>query len=103
MMVYLFSPNVIASMHAKETGCVLKYEHKVIEIKEDGVLVEAADGKQELIPATKVVICMGFKSDTALYDELSKELPRVYKIGDADFVDNIAYANRTGYVIARDL
>lgn len=97
------APNVIASMHAKETSCVLKYEHKVIEIKEDGVLVEAADGKQELIPATKVVICMGFKSDTALYDELSKELPRVYKIGDADFVDNIAYANRTGYVVARDL
>ncbi len=92
--------NILAIMHATKAACTLMYEHKVREIKEDGVVAIDPQGKEVFIPATKVMICMGFTPEASLYDQLVNELPNVYKIGDAEGVDNIAKAARDGYIAA---
>lgn len=92
---YLF-----ALIHAKEEGVGLHYGHKLTEITPNSVIAEDKDGNTLELPATKVVLCMGFRPDSAIYDELSKDMERVFKLGDANVVDNIARAAREGYTAA---
>lgn len=91
---------VSALTHAKEENVSLYYGHKLEAITERGVIAVNNAGEKIEIPASKVVLCMGFRPNSALYDELSGEMERVYKIGDANIVDNIARAAREGYVAA---
>ncbi|MBF7084314.1 FAD-dependent oxidoreductase [Desulfallas sp. Bu1-1] len=55
---------------------------KVVAIKQDGVLVETAQG-QELIPADTVVLAVGSRSDNKLYEELKGQIDKLVLIGDA--------------------
>ena len=93
----------VAYEHAVKAGCALYYGHKLKEIGKDCVTVEDGNGMLKPVTAGKVILCMGFRPDAALYDELSGKIERVYKIGDANGVDNIAKAAREGYAAALEI
>jgi len=93
----------VAFEHAVKAACDLKFGHKLCEITEDGVVVENAEGNRISIAADKVVLCMGFKPASEMYDVLSQEMERVYKVGDVNVVDNIARAAREGYAASMEL
>lgn len=94
--------NGFAFQHAAAAGCVPMYEHKLLEICEDKVVLENAEGAKVEVPASVVVLCMGFTPETALYDAIS-DRANVVKIGDCDGVDNIAKAARNAHVAATSL
>ncbi len=92
--------NVVAFMHMQPAGVVPLFGHKVKEITDHSVIALGPDGKEVEIPATKVVIAMGFTPNTRLYEELKGEFEHVVLLGDANGVDNIAKGCREGYVAA---
>lgn len=96
-------PAQASARHMNEAGVISLYEHKVKEITEHCVIASDKDGKDVEIPATKVIICMGFTPNTKLYDQLKDQYSNVFLIGDANGVDNIAKACNEGYYSALNL
>lgn len=69
---------------------------KVIEIVEDGVIVETA-GETKKLPCETVVLAFGYKSDTSLYEAI-KDKANVQLIGDANGVSNALKATQEGFI-----
>lgn len=97
------NPAIAASKHMAKTSVVPMYEHKVKAITDHSVIAEDKEGNEVEVPATKVVICMGFTPNTKLYDELKEQGFNAVLIGDANGVDNIAKATNEGYFAALNL
>ena len=89
--------NIFAFTHAQQAGCVPMLGHKVKEITDHSVIAETQDGQSVEVPATKVIVCLGFREDDSLYKELSSELKNVVVIGNAEGFGNIPKACRNGY------
>lgn len=88
----------------EEGGVQLMGNRKILEFKEKGVLVQKTDGSQETIPADTVVIALGLKSENKLAQEITSLMPMsTYVIGDADGVETIRKANKTGFDVAMEI
>lgn len=88
---------------------MLAYNHvKIIENAQakrttsDGLLVEI-DNKEQLIPCQAVIESLGYRSDTALYDEIQLSDKIVYNIGDSQQVGLIMNAIWHAYQIAMEI
>lgn len=78
--------------------------HQLLEIA-DGEVV-AADlkaGRLVRIPADTVVLSLGVKPENRLAEELKKELPRVYTLGDASASGTIADAVKSAWAACREI
>lgn len=85
-------------------GVRLIGSHKIIEFTPEGVKVENSDGIHEIIAADTVVIALGLKSENRLAAEILSFMPLgTYVIGDADSVDTLRKANKTGFDIAMEI
>ena len=71
-------------------------------ITEKGVIYER-DGKEELAEADTVVIAIGSKPETGLYDALHSALPEVYRIGDCVKARTVCEAIEEAALIARKI
>ena len=81
----------------------IKTSTSLVEINENGAVVESADGKEELMADT-VVLAVGFKANNALGKELQQTLSiPVYTIGDCNKPYNITNAVWEAYEVARTL
>lgn len=100
---FVTTPSFIAYEHMEKAGVTAKYGFKVKEITENSVIAEGSDGSETVLPADKVIICMGFSPNKKLYEELKEKYDNVVLIGDANGVDNIAKACREGYCAAVEL
>lgn len=81
--------------HVQQIG-----DSKVVEINADGVVIETA-GEKKLLPCDTVVTAFGLKSVNSLYSELLEEMPlNTYCIGDADGVETVRKATKTGFDVA---
>ncbi|MGI6025505.1 MAG: FAD-dependent oxidoreductase [Candidatus Scatomorpha sp.] len=89
--------------HAQKAGCHLLFGHKLDSVTPTSVTAENSAGEKIEILSDLVVLCMGFRPDNGMYDALREKIDRVYRIGDADTVDNIANAARNGYASAMEL
>ena len=69
---------------------------KVLEIKENCVIVETPDGEKEL-PCDCVVLAMGYKPEASLADLLEAEGIKVHKIAGAVRTSNALVANTEGF------
>lgn len=69
---------------------------KVVEILEDGIIIET-NGKTEKLNCDTVVLAFGYKSDHSLYEEI-KDKASVQLIGDANNVSNALKATRQGFL-----
>jgi len=74
------------------------------EIVEDGIIVTNQEGRKTKIKGDTVVLALGLKSDSQLYDEI-RSLPdiAVYSIGDYAEPRNIYDALHEGHLTARNL
>lgn len=75
---------------------------KVLEIKEESVLVETPDGQKEL-PCDSVVLAMGYKPNDSLAKELEAEGISVHVIAGAVKTSNAMIANREGFELGLKL
>lgn len=68
----------------------------------NGILVKQGGQEQE-IEADTVLLCVGYRSENKLYEELNREVPEIYQIGDARNVANIMYAIWDAYEVASQI
>lgn len=77
------------------TGCRLS------EVVESGVRIIDSDGKESTIEADTVVMAVGMKPDTALFESLKNCSSRTFKIGDCRQPKNVMNAVWDAYEVAR--
>lgn len=75
---------------------------KVLEIKENSVVVETPEGQKEL-PCDSVIVAMGYQPNTALADELEAANIHVHKIAGAVKTSNALIANKEGFELGMKL
>jgi len=71
-------------------------------VNKAGAVVVSAGG-EEVIPADTVLLCVGYRSENALYQELKNEVDAIWQVGDARTVANIMYAIWDAYEVASQL
>lgn len=75
---------------------------KVTEYK-DGILKAEVDGTVKEIPADSVTLCVGYTSESSLYDQYKNDIDEVYLLGDARQVSNIMYAIWDAFEVANHI
>jgi pyruvate/2-oxoglutarate dehydrogenase complex dihydrolipoamide dehydrogenase (E3) component len=91
--------------HMDEAGVRSLVNTKCREIREDGVLVEDASGKEAFIPADTVVIALGMKARTGEVRKLREaggDIP-VFEIGDCVRAARVGEAVQEGYTAAMSI
>ncbi|MBU4317197.1 MAG: FAD-dependent oxidoreductase [Proteobacteria bacterium] len=68
-----------------------------LEIKENGILVKTADGKQQEIPADSVIIAVGYQKNDTLFQSIKDNVPEASNIGDSANPQRIREAILSGY------
>lgn len=71
-------------------------------VDETGLFV-TTDGARRHIPAGTVVLSIGYRPESGLYDALLAQGKEAYRLGDARQVSNIMYAVWDAYEVARSL
>lgn len=96
-------PNLLGDLAKR--GVKLMTSTKVLEIKEDGVLVEKSDGTTAIIPADKVIMAAGVRPDHELADKLKSDGYDVRLIGDCSDGPHgsIGNAVKSGFLLGRNL
>lgn len=74
----------------------------VRSVNEQGAVVATANG-EELICADTVLLCVGYRSENSLYQQLRDEVELIWQVGDARSVANIMYAIWDAYEVASQL
>lgn len=88
----------------EEGGVTLMGNRRILQFNAQGVVVEKADGGQETLAADTIVIALGLKPENKLAQEIQSMMPLdTYVIGDADGVETIRKANKTGFDVAMDI
>ena len=79
-------------------------ESRVVEINDDGVVIEGRDGAARTLPCDTVITAFGLKSVNGLFGEIQAEMPlNTYLVGDADGVETVRKATKSGFDIAARL
>ncbi len=76
---------------------------KVLEIKEEGVVYETADGSQILAPADTVVVATGYRSNEELKQDLDAAGIPYTAVGDAVRARKVTHATHEGYEAGKNL
>jgi 2,4-dienoyl-CoA reductase-like NADH-dependent reductase (Old Yellow Enzyme family)/thioredoxin reductase len=85
----------------QQAGIEVLLRKTIKQITEGGVLVSDEGGKQELIPADRVVLALGAKPDDSLFSKLEGKVPELHVIGDSYRARKIIDAVLEGHRIAR--
>ena len=88
---------IILLGHLKKLGAHLYTGHICREITAKTVDIEDNRGVARILKADTVVIAVGDKPDTALYDALRDNVAELYLIGDASCPEGIAESVAAGY------
>lgn len=75
---------------------------KVTEYK-DGQLSWKVNGRQQEITCDSVILAVGYKENSGLYQELKYDIPELYLLGDARQVSNIMYAIWDAFEVANSI
>lgn len=75
---------------------------RLTEVTDEGAVVSTAEGKRQ-VKADQVILAIGYRAKSPLFDELQFDYPQVYKLGDSRQVSNILHAVWDGYEVARNL
>ncbi len=79
-------------------GTVIRTNERVCAIYKDKVVSQnTKTGEKTEVPVDAVVLALGSKPRTKLWDELQKTNWRVFRIGDADRLGNLANATKSAY------
>ena len=58
---------------------------------------------EEAIPADTVLLCVGYRSENGLYEQLRDRVDAIWQVGDARRVANIMYAIWDAFEVASQL
>lgn len=89
--------------HLREYGVDFKTSCLCQEIKNDSVVCKEKDGTIVDIPANDVIIAIGDRPETSLYEELKGRIPEVYNVGDSASGGTIAKGVNQAYNCALNL
>jgi len=89
--------------HLKGYGVKLLTGCRVDKITEDEVIYTDKDGKSASIKADTVILAIGDKPDTSLYDSLKDEISEIYNIGDSNGGGIIPAAVYDGYTVGNKI
>lgn len=89
--------------HLKGNGVQMLTECVVDKITADKVFYKDANGVITNVPADSVVLAIGNRPNTSLYDELKDELAEIYNIGDSNGGGIIPNAVYDGYTVGNKL
>ncbi len=84
-------------------GTKLYTSHKLLEIKDDAIVLSNKQGREIEFPFDAVVLSMGAKSDNSLYNRLNTKFKNLYIIGDGKKVGRIADATRDAFECVRKI
>ena len=73
------------------------------KITEAGILIENAEGKEELLVADTIISAVGYRADNRLFMDLHDAAPVVQLIGDCRKPGKVTNAISDGYYMALDL
>lgn len=89
--------------HLKGYKVKLLTESKVEKITPTDVVYKTKDGKSVSIKADTVVLAIGGRPETALYDSLKDEIKEIYNIGDSNGGGIIPNAVYDGYTVGNKI
>lgn len=89
--------------HLKAYGVTFLTSCRCQEIKENSVVYQDKDGNIAEIPADTVVIAIGDRPDTSLFETLQGRVPELYNVGDSANAGLIAAAVSQAYYCALKL
>lgn len=89
--------------HLKGHGVKMLTECRVERITSDAVEYKNRDGVTEKVPADSVVLAIGNKPNTALYDSLKDDVKEIYNIGDSNGGGIIPNAVFDGYTVGNKI
>ncbi len=73
---------------------------QLCSIEEDGINIKIAGSDETKLYFDGVILSLGSKSVNSLYAELSEVYERIYSVGDAEKIGNIASATTSAYDVA---
>ncbi len=76
---------------------------KVLEIKNDGVVYEDAEGNEKFAPADTIVVATGYRSNEELKAELDKAGISYTAVGDAIRARKVTHATHEGYEAGKNI
>ncbi|MDO4467357.1 MAG: FAD-dependent oxidoreductase [Bacillota bacterium] len=93
---------VAMDKYVRDSKIDIKVNTKVIEVTDEGVLCESAEG-QIIIPADSVLLAAGMKANREVADEFLNTAPRVFEVGDEIKAGRVVDAVKVGYYRALDI
>ncbi len=89
--------------HLKGNGVKLLPESMVEKITATEVIYKSKDGKTNSVKADTVILAIGNRPDTSLYDSLKDEVKEIYNIGDSNGGGIIPNAVYDGYTVGNKI
>lgn len=89
--------------HLKGNGVKMLTECKVDKITATSVYYADKNGNIESLPADSVVLAIGNRPNTSLYDSLKDEIKEIYNIGDSNGGGIIPNAVYDGYTVGNQI
>lgn len=89
--------------HLKGYSVKLLTESRVEKITETEVIYKSKDGKTNSVKADTVVLAIGGRPETSLYDSLKDEVSEIYNIGDSNGGGIIPNAVYEGYTVGNKI
>ena len=89
--------------HLKGYKVQLLTESKVEKITATDVIYKTKDGKTNSVKCDTVVLAIGGRPETTLYDSLKDEVPEIYNIGDSNGGGIIPNAVYDGYTVGNKI
>lgn len=86
----------------EQNGVQIRTNTKLSEVTDVGVVVSTDDGS-EVMEAEKVVLAIGLKENSEIYESLRSELADIYELGDSKDPRRIMDAIWDGYGVAREI
>ena len=89
--------------HLRGNGVKLLPESRVEKVTATEVFFKSKDGRTNSVKADTVVLAIGNRPDTSLYDSLKDEVKEIYNIGDSNSGGIIPNAVYDGYIVGNKI
>ncbi len=77
--------------------------HRIVEVNEQGAVVEDKDGMRKTVEADTVIMSVGFRPLPSMKEELEEYVPEIYQVGDGRQVGSIMSAVWEAYEVAHSI
>ena len=98
-----FMNKVAIKMMLRDSNVRILTDTKLQSVDRTGLTVTTAEGKDEYIEATDVVLSVGMKSNSSMLGELREQGVEAYEVGDGLKVGDLHTSIRSAFEAARTI